>query len=140
MDGMLGWLVRWLRMMGIDAHFYAGPDDAAVELDCLLVTRDKALFARRRKPTLLLLSDRKAEWLAAVAKALGIELGMGSAGPTRCPLCGSVLQPLPSHRPTWRCPGCGQLYWVGSHHRGIMAMFAEASRTDVECARAKSLT
>jgi len=121
-------------MMGVDAAFHRGPDEDVLDADCLLITRDVQLFRRRRKPTLLLLTHDKADWLAAAAWALGVAPGLGSAGPTRCPLCGTVLTPVPGGSPRWRCPGCGQLYWVGSHHRGISAMFAEASRRGVRCA------
>jgi|GEM_PF-1159674 Uncharacterized conserved protein len=88
---MLGWLARWLRIIGVDARYGDRPDDELAETPCLLVTRDRELFRRRRGPAVLLLTEDHVAWISALIRALGVE----PFRRTRCPKCNAELVEIP---------------------------------------------
>lgn len=143
-DAMLGWLARWLRIIGVDARYSLASDEELASTRCLLVTRDKELFKRRKGPAVLLLTDDHVEWISALLRILEVE----PFKETRCPKCNARLveapcpevesimgHPVRSSK-CWRCPSCGSAYWEGSHWRGIRKVVDEALRRRVVCAEA----
>ncbi|MBN1177741.1 MAG: Mut7-C RNAse domain-containing protein [Anaerolineae bacterium] len=131
LDGMLGRLAKWLRLLGYDAAY----DNAATDLELahrarsehlVLLTRDHELAARRGLHTLLIASDDLEEQLAQVQTQLG-----PPADPalSRCPVCNVPLCPAPPDavadrvppyvlrtHPTFDvCPRCNRVYWEGTH-------------------------
>jgi uncharacterized protein with PIN domain len=140
-DAMLGWLARWLRILGVDAPPVGESDEELLSTPCLLVTRDRELFRRRKGPALLLLTDDHAAWLSAVINALGITPFRES----RCPKCNALLYRVDceeaeravGHRVAsavcWRCPNCGSYYWLGSHWRGILSTVQRALERGDRC-------
>ena len=132
-DSMLGWLVRWLRMLGVRAMYSPNYDDEdLLGINHLLVTRDRELFRRRGGLSLLLITPSNTEWLAVISLVLGIPLVLNMER-SLCPICGSrlvrvgrdsVADRVPRgvllrHSEFWLCTGCGRVYWVGSHHQRI---------------------
>lgn len=131
-DSMLGWLSRWLRMIGILA-IYRGDfnDEELARVNGLVVTRDRGLYSRRPGDTLLLLTDNHVHWLATILTVLNAKPMIGDN--SRCPICGGELTKVDSsealgkvplnvirrNRTLLKCKSCGRYYWVGSHHRGI---------------------
>jgi len=131
-DSMLGWLSRWLRMIGVKA-VYSGSfsDEELATVDGLVVTRDRGLYSRRTGDTLLLLTDNHLHWLTAMVMVLNVKPTIGDN--SLCPICGGRLIKVNSmeavgkvpinvvrRNPTLlKCESCGRYYWVGSHHRGI---------------------
>jgi uncharacterized protein with PIN domain len=133
LDSMLGWLARWLRMLGVRVNYSPNfADDALINMSHLLITRDKELFRRRVFISVLLETSRHAEWLSIASLILGIPLKL-DLGKSLCPVCGSSL--IKVNRETvvdrvprgvlmkyddfWLCTGCGKVYWIGSHHTRI---------------------
>ncbi|WP_054842142.1 Mut7-C RNAse domain-containing protein [Vulcanisaeta distributa] len=129
-DSMLGWLVRWLRMLGVKATYNPSFHDAdLLSINHLLVTRDRELFRRRARLSLLLTTSMHVEWLAVLSLILGFPLALNMER-SLCPVCGSRLvrvsrdavanmvprSVLLRHSEFWLCTGCGKVYWVGSHH------------------------
>ncbi len=141
-DAMLGWLARWLRILGVDARYGQLSDEELASTECLLVTRDRELFRKRRGPAVLLLTDDHVEWISALIGILGVKPFEN----TRCPKCNSVLVEVPCSeaekiaghpiysKKCWRCPSCGSVYWEGSHWRGIRMVLDQAIRRQVICA------
>ncbi len=132
-DSMLGWLVRWLRMLGVKAMYNPNfRDSDLLGVDHLLVTKDRELFRRRVKLSLLLVTPRHTEWLSILSLILGFPLYLNMER-SLCPVCGSRLirvsgdlvadkvprSVLLRHSEFWLCTGCGKVYWVGSHHMRI---------------------
>jgi uncharacterized protein with PIN domain len=135
-DGMLGSLVRWLRRLGYDTDYANQRSDAelvriARAEDRTLLTRDRELAGRRGIRALLVESQLLDEQLAQVKSAFPLPPG----GPGRCAECNSPLEPatpdevagrVPAyvhrqHSHFQRCPGCGRIYWPGSHWEAIQA-------------------
>jgi uncharacterized protein with PIN domain len=136
-DGMLGSLARWLRILGYDTDYVNQRDDAelvrvARAEDRVLLTRDRELAGRRGVRTLLIESQSLDDQLAQVTASFPLPPG---SHPGRCSVCNSVLveaRPeevahrvpryvLKRHSHFHRCPGCDRVYWRGSHWRNMQA-------------------
>jgi len=141
-DAMLGWLARMLRILfGLSAVYKTELEDAElVTTECLVITRDRELFRRRRGPTILLATEDHVKWIAAF-----LRLGLKPLEKSACPLCGGQLLEVPcteaekavGHRVLshvcWRCSSCGRYYWVGSHWRRLLQLVQDAEKTVIQC-------
>jgi len=130
-DGMLGKLAKWLRLLGYDTAY----DNAATDPELArraraegrtLLTRDRELAARRGLRTLLIQSEVLEEQVREVHEALGPPPGRVLS---RCAVCNTALAPVSPAEVTGRvppyvlstqtefhrCPGCGRVYWPGTH-------------------------
>jgi uncharacterized protein with PIN domain len=150
-DGMLGGLARWLRMLGQDVRYDASAEDnellrIAYEENMVLLTRDKELCQRaiaRKIPSAIVLGETEEERLAEVAITFGVHLDVDMTE-TKCAECGSNLKETPKRdiadevpRATlklydrfWKCTNenCGKVYWVGSHWDRIRQTLEEARK------------
>ena len=140
-DGMLGRLAKWLRLLGYDTAY----DNAATDLELarraraegrVLLTRDHELAARRGLRTLLIRSQVLEEQIREVRASLGLP---PQPALSRCAVCNSVLDPvsptqvaqrvppyvLRTQTEFRRCPGCGRVYWPGSHLQAMRAQVDE---------------
>jgi uncharacterized protein with PIN domain len=146
-DQMLGSLARWLRFLGYDTLYPEAMDDTSIlklarDGGRILLTRDKELASRTKGSGHLVRSDVLDEQLADIQKSFGLDLS-GEKLLSRCSLCNAVLVgidkveaekagvPAPilsRHDRFWRCPGCGQLYWPGSHYERIMGKIGELDK------------
>jgi len=150
-DGMLGGLARWLRILGHDVRYDRDGKDSALlhlisEEDRTLLTRDEELYRRatsRGLASLLVLGETEMDRLAWMAARLGIRLDATMTA-TRCPECGSLLSKvskdllvgevpgasLRRYNEFWKCTeqSCGKVYWVGSHWRQILRTLEGAKK------------
>jgi uncharacterized protein len=150
-DGMLGSLARWLRMLGYVAEYESNADDndllrSSERPETVLLTRDEELYNRalsKRIRSVLILGGTEEARLGLLAKTLGISLEIDMAS-TRCPECGSQLheisktdaanvvraKSLDLYDRFWRCTNndCGKTYWVGSHWKQIRHTLEEARK------------
>jgi len=135
-DGMLGKLTRWLRMLGHNVKYSNKLDDAeliaiARKEKRILLTRDLGLYQQATaKGVQAFYIDGKteAERLAQLAKKFGISLDINMAV-SRCPKCNTQVKPTSKenvkdkveettyayYNEFWQCPKCGQIYWQGAH-------------------------
>ncbi len=137
-DGMLGRLAKWLRLLGYDTAY----DNTATDPELarraraegrVLLTRDRELSARRGLRTLLIQS----EVLEEQVREVGDGLGPPPHPPlSRCAVCNAALEPvspaaiadrvppyvLKTQTEFRRCPGCGRVYWPGSHLEGMRSL------------------
>ena len=146
-DGMLGKLTRWLRMLGQDVEYSKSlSDEQLIETtkteNRILLTRDLKLYQRARKQgvdTALIEGATKAEKLAGLAKRFNFKLEI-DVTVSRCPKCNTPIKLVSKHEIVdripkatsthydkfWDCPGCGQIYWQGSHWKKIEKTLREA--------------
>lgn len=135
-DAMLGRLAKWLRLAGYDTTYWRdGSDEALIDRaqaeGRLIVTRDRQLAGRRGVRALLIAAETLDAQLAEARAALG-----GDPQPfTRCPECNTALADLTretardltppyvwnTQREFRRCPGCGRVYWKGTHWPAVQA-------------------
>lgn len=146
-DEMLGRLGRWLRAAGYDTVIAAdGMTDAALLTQARdegrrFLTRDRKILEHKDAARhVTLLSEGT---VAAQARWLTAELGINwhHAPFSRCLVCNTALAPAPRDArdqmppraqdtagPVMQCPGCGRVYWRGSHYRrmkGVLHAFAK---------------
>jgi len=148
-DGMLGKLARWLRMMGQDAKYSNMADDAALlatakKENRVLLTRDFALYEQavaKNVEAYYVEGTTEPERLANLAARFGIPLEI-DLEKSRCPKCNTKLAPVPKeeiagkvekntleHYDTfWKCPGCNVVYWQGAHWTKIRVTLEEAKQ------------
>jgi uncharacterized protein with PIN domain len=145
-DAMLGRLARWLRVLAFDTTYDAGIADPdlvwqANAEDRILLTRDRHLLRDLRPLRFVeVRSDHPLQQLQDVVRA--VPLG-APGGPlfSRCLLDNTPLPaPLPADAAARllphqafevpgsvrRCPGCGRLYWEGSHAKRMRAALQRA--------------
>ena len=148
-DGMLGKLTRWLRMLGHNVKYSNKLDDAqliaiAKKEKRVLLTRDLELYQQATaKGVQAFYVDGKteAERLAQIAKKFGISLEIDMAV-SRCPKCNAQVKPTSKenvkgkveettfayYNEFWECPKCGQIYWQGAHWTRIRRTLEEAKK------------
>ena len=134
LDGMLGSLARWLRILGYDTEYHIDMEDELLRAEALrsqrvLVTRDAELQRKAEKSgaeSVLIHSEHILEQLDELVDALNISLTPKN---TRCPRCNSKLEhidkaeingkvPEESYKAFdeyWVCDDCDAIYWKGSH-------------------------
>lgn len=141
LDHMVIKLGKYLRVLGYDAvwdraHRTHELIEAANRDERVFLTRNSRLGAEYPRPArvLILRSDDPVEQLYEVHRALGLDLGRRLFG--RCIRCNLDLEPVADksairdrvHPNVWRgyeafftCPGCGTVFWKGSHVRNTCA-------------------
>ena len=133
--------------MGYDAEYDKDASDnellaRASREGRILLTSDVELYRRAVSSGLravLIRGLNEAERLAELAAALGIRLHVDMTR-SRCPKCNSPVVEVPKESVKelvpegswrrydrfWRCTGCGQVYWQGSHWTNIENVLARA--------------
>jgi len=147
LDGMLGKLARWLRMMGHDVRYSNKCDDSelleiAKTESRIMLTRDLELYQRaaaRSTEAYFVEGLTEAEHLSELFNRFGVELSI-DLEKSRCPQCNAKLAHVDKEEIAakvkertfryydefWKCPNCGQVYWQGAHWTKIRAILKEA--------------
>jgi len=139
-DGMLGRLAKWLRVLGYDTTYLPHlDDDQLVRLaraeGRLLLTRDRSLAQRRGLQCLLIESDHLEEQLGQVLSEPALT---GEHPFSRCPVCNTPLQKVEktelggripphifrTHKDFSLCPNCDKIYWPGTHWASMQKKLA----------------
>jgi hypothetical protein len=158
-DGMLGKLVRWLRLAGHDA-LYVGdlelpPEDdqallsLAAKENRTLLTRDLQLYRGARRAglrSILIPANELPAQLVELSKRCGCKLEIRPED-SRCPMCNGELELAPnseiegkipvtvfkSNKEFWRCKRCGKIYWKGKHWGSITKIVEEYQKEVTRC-------
>jgi uncharacterized protein with PIN domain len=145
-DGMLGRLAKWLRILGYDTEYEAHLDDNELVRRSRaegrwLLTRDHELAGRPGVHSLLIDEDQLADQIRLVRAKLGPGTGRAFS---RCPVCNATLAAisvqevrdrvppfvLQSHRRFHRCPSCDRVYWPGTHWKRMRELLARLEDQD----------
>ena len=151
-DGMLGKLARWLRLLGHNVEYSNRLNDAqliaiAKKERRILLTRDLELYQQATAKGInafYLEGKTEAERLANLAKRFHIVLSIDMAA-SRCTKCNVVVMPVlkenvaekvekstfSNYEDFWECPKCGQIYWQGAHWTKIRKTL-EAAKEKLE--------
>jgi uncharacterized protein with PIN domain len=140
-DSMLGRLAKWLRLLGYDTLYYPHIEDRillkiAREDNRVLLTRDTRLVKVRGLRNFMLLEDNDPfQQLKRIITAYRLQPEWersdiaGAPLMNRCTDCNTCLDSvsreevkaaIPEYvyrtsRKFRKCPGCGKLYWDGTH-------------------------
>jgi hypothetical protein len=150
-DGMLGKLARWLRLIGNDAEYSTNlPDKELIRRasngNMVLLTSDVNLYrmaSSRGVVTYLVKGENEPERLARTVKRFNLQLEFNPSS-SRCPKCGATITEVPketvknevppstyeTYERFWMCtnPNCGKVYWRGSHWKNIMEVLANTNK------------
>jgi uncharacterized protein len=142
LDGHLGRLAAYLRMLGFDVQWQSQPTDAdlariSADERRILLTRDLGLLKRSQVTHgLFVRATAPEDQLGEIVERLHLQR---LAQPfTRCLSCNAALEhvelatvegELPPRvrervREVRRCAGCGKLYWAGTHHDRMSELIA----------------
>jgi len=144
-DGMLGKLMRWLRLSGHDTLYVDDLDargdedrsllEVARSQGRILLTSDSELYRRAKKRNVkcaLLKGENVVEQLLDISKFLGKKIEIDFEN-SRCPACNGELMEVGQseveglvpekvmrvHQKFWVCERCRKVYWEGSHWKNI---------------------
>jgi uncharacterized protein with PIN domain len=146
-DGTAGRLARWLRLLGFDTAYsgeaagYRLVHRARAE-GRVLVTRRVAASALPWAPAVFLESDSVEEQLAQLA----LLYRLPGRPLTRCSGCNTPLEEASrvsvrgevppfvyKTAPAFsRCPGCGHVFWQGTHYARIRERWEELRRLSAQ--------
>lgn len=131
-DGMLGGLEKWLRILGFDAAF----PRMAPRLGRIFVTKRKSIEGLN---IVVVDAIKPFDQMRQVLAQTGIQ-PKADLLLTRCVACNAVVAPTRKEGvigqvPNYvfetidvftRCPNCKRVYWQGSHKERIIAKLNEA--------------
>jgi len=139
-DSMLGKLVKWLRVLGIDVVYERLIEDQelvhrARAENRWLLTRDRRLVQRRWSGTTRFILVEKDDWPSQLRQVLRYLKPPRTCDIlTRCVRCNEYLKFIPrkvaansvppyvfnTQRRFVQCPGCERIYWRGTHPKQII--------------------
>ncbi|MEM2930266.1 MAG: Mut7-C RNAse domain-containing protein [Thermoproteota archaeon] len=135
-DGMHGYVARWLRIMGYDAVYLSRVENGdIVQLASggrILVTSDVELAKKAEKNGVQVVLTRGLNEEEALRLLVARFKLFFREASLRCTVCNGELEPidleeaertlgrsLKNVETFWRCKECGKLYWRGSHWKNI---------------------
>ncbi len=148
LDGHLGRLASYVRMLGLDCLYEAGAEDrdlasTAITGQRILVTRDRRLLMRKGiTDGYLVRSLEPRVQLRELVQRYQLHPWIRPF--QRCIRCNQMLEPVPKAdilerlEPLTRlyfedfriCPACQQIYWKGSHYEKMRALVASLAGID----------
>jgi len=140
LDGHLGRLAAYLRMLGFDTDYQNDRADAnlaalSFKEGRILLTRDHGLLKRKQVTRGYCL--RSTDPYQQLCEVVGrFDLLENFASFTRCMACNGILEPVkkadilhllkPRTRQYYghfkQCDKCGKVYWKGSHHERMQSL------------------
>ncbi|HEX2996864.1 MAG TPA: Mut7-C RNAse domain-containing protein [Anaerolineales bacterium] len=149
LDGHLGRLAAYLRMLGFDCHYENDPDDKdlaeiAQREERILLSRDRRLLMRKAVARgYCLRSHDPLEQLSEVIQRF--DLAKRIVPFHRCLRCNHPLEPVSKEAVLDRlepltklyfdefqiCPACKQIYWKGSHFEKMQDLVHQFAKGQV---------
>jgi uncharacterized protein len=133
-DCHLGKLAKYLRLIGLDTLYFPQiEDDALIDLanaeKRVILTRDKALYERKKAACFYVESIKTEEQLREIIKAFGLKDRHHSF--SRCIVCNEPLSRIDKKLIVDRlppkvqqyfshfeiCKKCDRIYWHGDHYK-----------------------
>jgi hypothetical protein len=151
LDTHLGKLARHLRMAGFDCLYRNDYRDselitAALAERRIILTRDKGLLKQRLVTHGYFVRHTESEeQLREVVRALQLDTALRPF--TRCRECNAELRDVPkaevleslpekvrgAYDRFQLCPGCGRIYWEGTHYLRLRRLLASTAPRDAGC-------
>lgn len=129
LDGHLGRLAAYLRMLGFDTLYENHPaDEELARISAsehrVLLTRDRGLLMRKQVTHGYAVRHTQPRLqLAEVIERFDLRRTLRPF--SRCLACNALLEALDADYT--RCPGCRRLYWKGSHYRRMRQILESAA-------------
>lgn len=140
-DSNVGKLTKWLRLMGYDALFFSGDDDASMLATALaegriILTRDTRIMRRRlvangQLKAILIQSDEPEQQMYQIVATLNLDSQYNPF--TICLECNQLLLEISkpevkdrvppyvfqTQNQFMECPACHRIYWRGTHWQAM---------------------
>ncbi|MBN1682773.1 Mut7-C RNAse domain-containing protein [Candidatus Bathyarchaeota archaeon] len=145
LDGMLGSLTRWLRLLGYDTIYLKNENDhklieIAESEDRILLTRDELLVKIAKKKGIKSYYITKNNDKEALNDVVSEYNMIFNTEKIRCPICNSFLKNTDKNNiknmipekvfnkfyEFWICDGCKKIYWKGTHWPKILTTINNA--------------
>ena len=142
-DEMLGKLAKWLRIMGIDVEYENPfPDDLLLKKGTkenrVILTRDRKILNKKNLPECVLIEDDY-PYDQLIYLLRRYDIAPLERAFSRCIGCNCELKDISREEIEGRvppyvfatqkeyriCPGCGKVYWAGTHRERMEAMLKE---------------
>ena len=140
-DAMLGNIAKKLRLLGYDSEYFSDIDDskliekARIE-NRIILSKDQNLINRARKNELssvYITKENEIEQFLEILESTHLKFDKISGNTARCTKCNShtsqinkteiknkvPLGVLENNDEFWKCDGCDQIYWEGTHIKNL---------------------
>ncbi|MCV0410133.1 Mut7-C RNAse domain-containing protein [Nitrosopumilus sp.] len=136
-DAMLGNIARKLRLFGYDTEYFSDIEDhelleKAKNENRTIISKDGCLIRRAKKKGIQFIgitTEDEIEQFKEILKKTNLEINKISGDLARCTKCNfqtfqikksEIQNKIPKrvldyHDKFWKCGGCDQIYWEGTH-------------------------
>jgi len=140
-DAMLGNIVKKLRLLGFDSEYVFDIDDSkliekAKNENRTIISRDHNLIDRAKKneiSSVYITTENEIEQFLEILETTHLQFDEISGDSARCTKCNSptsqinkleIENKIPQgvleyHDTFWKCDGCDQIYWEGTHIKNL---------------------
>mgnify|MGYP000409786310 CR=1 FL=1 len=140
-DAMLGNIAKKLRLLGFDSKYYFDIDDFELlekskNENRVIISKDQNLIKRANKmgiSSIYISKEDEIEQLQEILQKTNLEFTEILGDIARCPKCNSTTSQIKKseiineirerileyHDKFWRCDGCNQIYWEGTHIKNL---------------------
>ena len=140
-DGMLGNIVKKLRLFGLDSEYFSDIDDSkliekAKNENRIIISRDRHLIDRANKNDVLSIyvtKENEIEQFLEILETTNLQLDEISGDVARCTKCNSTTSQISKLKignkvpqgvlefndKFWKCDKCDQIYWEGTHIKNL---------------------
>jgi len=140
-DAMLGNIAKKLRLLGFDTEYFSDIDDSeliekAKNENRTIISRDHNLVNRAKKNEMSFIyitKENEIEQFLEILESTHLKLDEISGDTARCTKCNSITSQISKseienkipqsileyHDKFWKCYGCDQIYWEGTHIKNL---------------------
>ena len=140
-DAMLSNIDKKLRLFGFDSEYFSDIDDSkliekAKNENRTIISRDRDLINRAKKNKILsvyITKENEIEQFLEILETTHLQFDEISGDSARCTKCNSptlqidkleIENKIPQrvleyHEKFWKCDGCDQIYWDGTHIKNL---------------------
>ena len=140
-DAMLGNIAKKLRLLGFDSEYVSDIDDSkliekAKNENRTIISRDRNLIDRAKKneiSSVYITTENEIEQFREILETTHLQFDEISGDSARCTKCNSptsqidkfkIKNKIPQgvleyHDKFWKCDGCDQIYWEGTHIKNL---------------------
>jgi len=140
-DAMLGNVAKKLRLLGFDSKYFSDIDDSeliekAKNENRTIISRDHNLIniAKKNEMSFVYITkENEIEQFLEILESTHLKLDEISGDTARCTKCNSLTSQISKseiknkipqglleyHDKFWKCDGCDQIYWEGTHIKNL---------------------
>lgn len=140
-DAMLGNIAKKLRLLGFDSEYFSDIGDSELleksqNENRTIISKDQNLIKRAKKmgiQSIYISKENEIEQFLEILEKTHLKFNEISGDVARCPKCNfktsqikksEIINEIPEkileyHDQFWKCDGCNQIYWEGTHIKNL---------------------